>query len=270
MLRRTRAPPAGSPETTRRSLRTLRVLARARRTARRRRSGPHHRARARDASPAERKRRRDRFSRGAVGIGRRRAGANGRRPGQSAAAQDRTRSCQSDIPADGARGGIPARSRPMSERLRIPQSAAAGADPHALAARGARPGGDAAEGPLQALASDRDRADGSAADRGDVRLHAASLGSGDPQALRGGGARRRSADRPLSKAAARGGRRLFGESRVRKVPHGRVLAAGRSFAAGHASLLLRRIGSADADPSERDQEAGHASRSGSTPSADRA
>ncbi len=52
----------------RRSLRTLRVLARARRTARRRRSGPHYRARARDAALTERKPRRDRFSRGAVGI----------------------------------------------------------------------------------------------------------------------------------------------------------------------------------------------------------
>ena len=136
----------------------------------------------------ERKRRRDRFSRGAVGIGRRRPGANGRRPRQSAAAQDRTRPCQSDILADGARSGISARRGPMSERLRIPQAALAGADPHALAAGGARPGGDAAEGPLQALAPDRDRADGAAPERGDARLHAASLGSGDPQALRGGGA----------------------------------------------------------------------------------
>ena len=88
VLRRTRAPPAGSAGDQRRSLRTLRVLARARRTARWRRSGPHHGARARDASPAQCKRRRDRFSRGAVGIGRRRSGANGRRPRQSAAAQD--------------------------------------------------------------------------------------------------------------------------------------------------------------------------------------
>ena len=188
VLRRTRAAPVGGPETSRRSLRTLRILARARRTAGWRRSGPHHRARARDASPAQRKCRRDRFSRGAVGIGRRRSGANGRRPRQSAAAQDRTRPCQSDIPADGARGGISANRGPMSERARIPQPAVAGADPHALAARGARPGGDAAEGPLQALAPDRDRADGAAADRGDVRIHAASLGSGDPQAFRGGGA----------------------------------------------------------------------------------
>ena len=46
-------------------------------------------------------------------------------------------------------------------------------------------------------------------------------------------------------------------SGVRKVPHGCVIAAGGSAAAGHASLLLRRIGSAHADPSEGNQKAGH-------------
>ena len=51
---------------------------------------------------------RDRFSRNAVGIGRRRSGANGRRPRQPAAAQDRTRPYQSDIPPDGARSGVSA------------------------------------------------------------------------------------------------------------------------------------------------------------------
>ena len=53
---------------------------------------------------------RDRLPRGAVGIGRRRAGADGRRPRQPAAPQDRTGSGQSGLFADGAGGGIPARS----------------------------------------------------------------------------------------------------------------------------------------------------------------
>ena len=44
VLRRTRAAPAGRPRDHGRSLRTLRILARARRTARRRRADPHYRA----------------------------------------------------------------------------------------------------------------------------------------------------------------------------------------------------------------------------------
>ena len=43
--------------------------ARARRAARGRRDDPHHRARARDATPAQRERRRDRFSRALSGCG---------------------------------------------------------------------------------------------------------------------------------------------------------------------------------------------------------
>ena len=125
-------------------------------------------------------------------------------------------------------------------------------------ARGAQPRRGAAEGALQALAPDRDRADGAFADRGDVRIHAASLGTGDPPAFRGGGARRRGADRPLSEASARRGRHLSGQSGVRTVSHGRDLAAGRSSAAGDASILLRGTGSADANPSQRNQEAGRA------------
>ena len=46
------------------------------------------------------------------------------------------------------------------------------------------------------------------------------------------------------------GRCFFGESGVRKVSHGRLVAAGGSLAAGHASLFLRRLGPAHADPSK--------------------
>ena len=44
---------------------------------------------------------------------------------------------------------------------------------------------------------------------------------------------------------------LSDQSGLGTVPHGRDLAAGRSFAAGHASILLRGIGSADPRPSQR-------------------
>ena len=96
------------------------------------------------------------------------------------------------------------------------------------------------------------------------------LGSGDPQTVRGGGARRRGANRSLSEAGARSGRCFPSKSGVREVSHGRILAARGSFAPGHASLLLRRIGSAHAHPSEGNQEADQRSPSGSTPSAGRA
>jgi hypothetical protein len=43
-----------------------------------------------------------------------------------------------------------------------------------------------------------------------------------------------------------------GQSGVRTVSYGRVSAAGRSVAAANASIVLRRVGSAHPDPSQRD------------------
>ena len=95
VLRRTRAAPAGGPQTTvvrfgrfafsleRGELRAgdepVRITEREREMLR----------------LLERERRRDRVPRGAVGIGRRGPGADGRRAGQPASAQDRTGPCQS-------------------------------------------------------------------------------------------------------------------------------------------------------------------------------
>ena len=94
VLRRTRSPPAGSVETS---------VVRFGRFA-----FSLERGELRAGDDPVRITRRDRFSRSAVGIGRRRSGANGRCPRQSAAAQDRTRPYQSDIPPDGARSGVSA------------------------------------------------------------------------------------------------------------------------------------------------------------------
>ena len=77
-----------------------------------------------------------------------------------------------------------------------------------LATRGARDGGSAAERPLQALAAHRHTADGPVADRRHFCLHAASLGTGDAAAVRGGRQRHRRADRSLQEASAGRGRLL--------------------------------------------------------------
>ena len=95
---------AGGQERRRgRPLRPVRLLAGARRTAQRRGDRPPDRARTRDFAPALRQRRRQRVARGAVGLGRGGAGAHGRRADQPPAPQDRGRSGQSGLPADGAR-----------------------------------------------------------------------------------------------------------------------------------------------------------------------
>ena len=193
-----------------------------------------------------------RFSRGAVGIGRRGAGADGRRPDQSPAAEDRAGPCQSDIFADGARGRLSADRRRMSARPHSATLRLAGAGPRRFGGAGARrvaemlPKGLYKRSllivivPMVLLQTavtfvfmqhhwelvTRRLSEAVARDVGALTDLYQKLPPGEDDAF-------------LANLA------------VRTVPHGCDLAAGRSLAAGHAQVVLRRARSADANPSKR-------------------
>ena len=150
--------------------------------------------------------------------------ARGRRADQPAAAQDRTRSGQSAVPAGGARHRLsPGRfalSRSANEHARHRPDA----DPHRLAARlrgqwldGQRVQELDADRALRPRAPDHDRADGGAADRGRVRVHGAALEHGDAAAVGRRGAGHRQPDRRLQGLSAGQGPRATASASAQRL-----------------------------------------------------
>ena len=131
--------------------------------------------------------------------------------GPGAAAQERTVDVQINrlrrkievdpanplYPPDGARLRLPLGRRPMSALASRPALRALARLRAIWRRGGARARRHAAEGALCALPAHRHRADGAAADRGRLRLHAAPLGPGHPSLVGGGRARRRRHGRSL-------------------------------------------------------------------------
>ena len=110
-----------------------------------------------------------------------------------------------------------------------------------------------AEGTVCALSADRDPADGAAADRGRLRLHATARGIGGAPFVGGVRARHRRYDRPLSGASARRGRQAVARDWRRAPSHGCRVDAAAGAAAADASHIFRRAGSADPGVAHRAQ-----------------
>ena len=120
-----------------------------------------------------------------AGDGERRERAHRRRADQPAAPQDRGRSGQSRLSADGARHRLPPARRLMTGMRRPdgPRRRPAAPSTRRLARAGSA--GVAAEGALRPLADHHHRADGAPAIRHRLRLHGAALADGDAPAVGG-------------------------------------------------------------------------------------